>query len=92
MVASNRSLMVRSVVVEASRVVDQRSRNVVLHRLIDCVEIGQNGPNPGCHEMLLGSHSHAARDQYGYTSEQSGHGRMFVVVVVAMFAMGIRSE
>jgi hypothetical protein len=40
LVATIRSVLMGSVVVEPLRVVDQRPRKVVLHRLIDCVEIG----------------------------------------------------
>lgn len=92
MCARTLSFVVGSVVVEPAGVVHQSPGNAVFHRLTESVQIGENGLNPGYNEMLLGSHAHAASDQYSYTSERGGHYRMFMIIVVAMFAISFRAE
>lgn len=78
--------------VEPPRVVNQSPGNVALHGFIDRMEIGEDGLDSGCDEMLLSSHAHAARDQDGHTREGGGHSRMLVIVMMGAFAMGFRSE
>ena len=77
---------------EPTRVVDQSPCNVVFHRLIDCVEIGENGLNPGSNEVLLGSHSHATGNEYSHACKRSGHCRVFMIVVMARFSRCFRPE
>jgi hypothetical protein len=81
MISPDHRSVVRPVGMKPPGIVRQRTRQIMLHCFVNCMQVGKDRLDAGGEQMLLCTHSHPSRNENADPSERRRHGRVLLALM-----------